>query len=59
MVSENLLLCEPHRLRGQTFATMAERLPWNLSAYLKDIASWLRRDEQSVREAKRHVVRQS
>jgi len=29
MVIERLLLGEHHRLRRQTFATMAERLPWN------------------------------
>src|SRR5436189_203391 len=32
MVIERLLLGEHHRLRRQTFATMAERLPWNVSA---------------------------
>jgi len=32
MVIERLLLGEHHRLRRQTFAIMAERLPWNVSA---------------------------
>jgi len=32
MVIERLLLGEHHRLWRQTFATMAERLPWNVSA---------------------------
>ena len=32
MVIERLLLGEHPRLRRQTFATMAERLPWNVSA---------------------------
>jgi len=31
MVIERLLLGEHHRLRRQTIATLAERLPWNVS----------------------------
>jgi hypothetical protein len=32
MVIDRLLHGEHHRLQRQTFATMAERLPWNVSA---------------------------